>query len=70
MRPTHFKACLLVEYSLTYDVQQPAVRSSFRPARMAQPFGDQSLATRYGKKIRAEETSPRGALSEASVSTL
>ena len=37
---------------------------------MAQPFGDQSLATRYGKKLRAEETSPRGALSEASVSTL
>ena len=59
-----------MEYSLRYDVHQPAVRSSFRPARMALPIGDPSLATRYEEKIRAEETSPHGLGSEASVSTL
>ena len=59
-----------MKYSLTYDVQQPAARSSFRPARMALPIGDPSLATRYGEKIRDEDTSPHGALSEVSVSTL
>ena len=69
-RLTQLEACHLVKYSLSYDVQQPAARSSFRPARMALPIGDPSLATRYGAKIRDEDTSPRGPGSEASVSTL
>ena len=60
----------LVEYSLSYDVHQPAARFSFRPARMAPPIRDQSLATRCKEKIRDEDTSPRGSRSEASVSTL
>ena len=37
---------------------------------MAPPIRDQSLATRSQKKIRDEDTSPRGSMSEASVSTL
>ena len=60
----------LVEYSLRNDVHQPAVRFSFRPACMAPPIGDRSLATRSVDKIRDEKTSPHGALSEASVSTI
>ena len=65
-----FEVCLLVKYSLSYDVHQPAARFSFRPARMAPPIGDQLLASRYKEKIRDEDTSPRGPSSEASVSTL
>ena len=70
MRSAQLKESYLIDYSLSYDVQQPAARFSFRPAHMAQPIGDQSLTTSYRKKIRKEETSPRGAMSEASVSTL
>ena len=62
--------CHLVKYLLSYDVHQPAARFSFRPARMAPPIRDQSLATRYQQKIRDEDTYPRGSMSEASVSTL
>ena len=70
MRPTQLEVCCLIEYSLSYDVHHPAARFSFRPARMAPPIRDQSLATRCKEKIRDEDTSPRGYRSEASVSTL
>ena len=63
-----FPSCYLVEYWLRYNVQQPAIRFSFCPTRMVPPIGDWSLATRSVDEIHNEETSPRGFMSEASVS--